>query len=136
MKVVSLYVLTALVDGLHNFYWLMNVVNGAPINLLNCAALLGSAMLLGAAVLLPFRSSLAAGVGLAGSTLLWVSYGPLIAASLFAPFSTWLEIKTFITFRDYVPLVGMFLGPVLLIACTLTSIRAIRKGPGIRSGVN
>ena len=70
MKAVALYVLTALVTGLHNFYWLMNIVNGAPINLLNCTALLGSATLLGAAVLVTLRPRVAAKVGLAGSLLL------------------------------------------------------------------
>ena len=127
MKVVLLYLLTALVTGVHNFYWLMNIVNGAPINLLNCVALLGSATLLGAAVLLMFRQRVARKFGFAGSLLLWVFYAPLIAASVVAPFSTWREIRTFLSFRDYVPLVGMFFGPVLSIACTVTSIRAIRK---------
>jgi hypothetical protein len=121
MKWVPLYALTALVTGLHNFYGLMNMVNGAPLNLLNCVSLLGSATLLGAAFLLPFRLSRAAKIGLAGSLLSWVFYGPLIFASLIAPFSMWLGIKTFITFRDYVPLVGTLFGPVLLIACTVHS---------------
>src|SRR5260370_12486945 len=72
MKWVPLYALTALVTGLHNFYGLMSMVNGAPINLLNCISLLGSATLLGAAFLLPFRPSFAANVELAGSVLSWV----------------------------------------------------------------
>src|SRR5207249_1703113 len=45
MRWVPLYVLAALVTGLHNFYGLMEIVNGAPINLLNCISLLGSATL-------------------------------------------------------------------------------------------
>jgi len=122
MKWVPLYALTALVTGLHNFYGLMNMVNGAPLNLLNCVSLLGSATVLGAAFLWPFRPSRAAKIGLAGSVLLWVFYGPLIVASLVTPFSMWLEIKTFIAFRDYVPLMGTLFGPVLLIACTGHSI--------------
>ena len=121
MKWLPLYALTALVTGLHNFYGLMSMVNGAAINLLNCISLLGSATLLGTAFLLPFRPSFAARVGLAGSILSWVFYGPLIVAGLVAPFSTWLEIKTFITFHDYVPLVGLVFGPVLLIALTVHS---------------
>ena len=88
-------------------YGLMSLVNGAPINLLHCISLLSSATLAGAAFLLPFRPSLAAKVGLAGSVLSWVFYGPLIVASLVAPFSIWLEIKTFITFHDYVPTTGI-----------------------------
>src|SRR5207249_3882463 len=32
MRWVPLYVLAALVTGLHNFYGLMEIVNGAPIN--------------------------------------------------------------------------------------------------------
>jgi hypothetical protein len=140
MKWVPLYALTALVTGLHNFYGLMSMVNGAPINLLNCISLLGSATLLGAAFLLPFRSSLAAKVGLAGSVLSWVFYGPLIIASLVAPFSIWLEIKTSITFHDYVPLMGMLFGPVLLIACTVHSTLFFRhsreSGTAIQPPIN
>ena len=121
MKWVPLYALTALVTGLHNFYGLMNMVNGTPINILNCISLLGSAALLGAAALLPIRLNAAAKVGFAGSILSWVFYGPLIFFSLFAPYSVWLEIKSFITFHDYVPLIGMLFGPVLLICCTVHS---------------
>ena len=124
---MPLYALTALVTGLHNFYGLMSMVNGAPINLLNCISLLGSGTLLGAAFLLPFRPSFAAKVGLAGSILSWVFYGPLIVASLVAPFSIWLDIKTDISFHEYVPLVGMLVGPVLLIACTVHSMLFLRR---------
>lgn len=88
------------------------------INLLNCISLLGSVLLLGAAFLLFFRPSFAAKIGLAGSVLSWVYYGPLIVAGLVTPFSMGLEMKSLITFHEYVPLVGMVFGPVLLIACT------------------
>src|ERR1700724_3445361 len=127
MKWVPLYALTALVTGLYNVYGFMSMVNGAPTNLLNCISLLGSATLLGAGFLLPFRPIFAAKAGLAGSLLSWVFYGPLMVASLAAPFSTWLEIKTFITFRDYVPLTGMLFGPSLLIACTVHSTLLFRR---------
>jgi hypothetical protein len=137
---VPLYALTAVVTGLHNLYGLMSMVNGAPVSLLNCISLLGSATLLGAAFLLPFRPSLAAKVGLGGSILSWVFYGPLIVVSLVAPFSIWLEIKEFITFHDCVPLMGMLFGPVLLIACTVHSILFFRRsresGKVIRSPAN
>jgi hypothetical protein len=140
MKWLPLYVLTALVTRLHNFYGLMSMVNGAPINLLNCISLLGSATLLGAAFLLPFRPSFAAKVGLAGSILSWVFYGPLIVAGLVAPSSTWLEIKTFITFHDYVALIGMLFGPLLLIAWTVHSTlffkRSGESGTAIQPPVN
>jgi hypothetical protein len=130
------------VDGSSNrtaqLLWAHDIVNGAPINLLNCISLLGSATLLGAALLLPSRRSAAAKVGFAGSILSWVFYGPFVVAALVTPFSMWLEIKTFITFRDYVPLMGMFLGPILLIACTTHSILSFRrsKEPRIRPQVS
>ena len=115
----------------------MSMVNGAPINLLNYISLLGSATLLGAAFLLPVRPGFAARVGLAGSILSWVFYGPLIVASLVARFSTWLEIQTFITFHDYVPLIGVFFGPVLLIACTVHSTLSFtRSRQAIRPPAN
>lgn len=140
MKWASLYALTALVTGLHNFYGLMSMVNGAPINLLNCMSLFGSATLLGAAFLLPLRPSFAAKLGLAGSLLSWVFYGPLIVACLVAPFSAWHDIKTFSTFRDYVPLMGMLFGPALLIACTGHSALFLRRsgesGTAIRPTAN
>ncbi|MFZ0479418.1 MAG: hypothetical protein WAL71_09730 [Terriglobales bacterium] len=127
MRWVPLYVLTALVTGLHNFYGLMNMVNGAPINLLNCLSLAGSLALLGAAVLFLLRRGVAAKIGLAGSALSWVFYGPLVVAGLVAPFLSWLDVKTFITFCDYVPLTGMLLGPILLTACTIHSALCLRR---------
>ena len=123
MKAVTftLYVVTALITGLHNFYWLMNMVNGAPLNLLNFTALLGSIALMSAAATLPFRPRIAAKIGLVGSLLLWVYYAPLITVSVFEPFTTREEIRTFVSDEEYVPLVGMLVGPALLIACTTIS---------------
>jgi hypothetical protein len=126
---VALYVLTALVTGLHNFYWLMDMVNGAPFNLLNFTALLGSVMLVGASLLVPFRPHVASGMGFAGSLLLWVYYAPLTIVSLFTPFTTRAEIQAFISFHEYVPLVGMLVGPVLLIVCTTTSVLFFKHHP-------
>jgi|SRR5580765_5991063 hypothetical protein len=127
MKAAALCVLTALVTGLHNFYWLMNVVNGAPINPLNCVALLGSVTLLGAGMLMPSRRAhIAVKIGLAGALLLWFFYAPLIVVSLGMPFSTWLEIQTFASYRDYVPLVGLLGGPTLLVAVTVILARTWR----------
>ena len=113
MKAGALWILTALITGLPNFYWLMNVFLGASINLSNCTGLLGSAMLLVAAVLAPLRPRAAAKVGLVGSLLLWVFYAPLIVVSLMMPFSTRLQIRSFISFHDYVPFIGMLFGPIL-----------------------
>jgi hypothetical protein len=123
MKAVTatLYILTALVTGLHNFYWLMDMVNGAPLHLLNLTALLGAATLVGAAIAVPFRPRVAAKIGLAGTLLLWFYYAPLIAVSIFTPFSTWHSIRFFISFHDYVPVVGILVGPILLIASTANS---------------
>jgi len=56
-----------------------------------------------------------------GSLLLWVYYAPLITVSVFEPFTTREEIRTFVSDEEYVPLVGMVLGPALLIACTIMS---------------
>jgi hypothetical protein len=126
---VTLYVLTALVTGLHNLYWRMNMVNGAPLNLLNFTALLGSVTLAGAAMLVPFRPHIAAAIGFAGSLLLWVYYAPLTIVSVLSPFTTRAEIKGFISFHDYVPLVGMLAGPVLLIVCTTNSVLFFKRHP-------
>jgi hypothetical protein len=129
MKAVTLYVLTAPVTGLHNLYWLMGMVNGAPLNLLNFTALIGSVTLAGAAMLVRFRPRVAAALGFAGSLLLWVYYAPLIIISFSTPFTTWTEIQGFIKFRDYVPLVGMLVGPVLLIVCTTASVLFFKRHP-------
>jgi hypothetical protein len=126
---VTLFVLTALVTGLHNVYGLMNTVNGAPFNLLNFTALLGSVTLAGAAMLVPFRPHVAAALGFAGSLLLWVYYAPLTIVSFLTPFTTRAEIQGFITFHDYVPLVGMLVGPVLLIVCTIKSVLFFKHHP-------
>ena len=135
MRWVPLYVLAALVTGLHNFYGLMEIVNGAPINLLNCISLLGSATLVGAAVLLPFRLHAAAKLGFLGSMLCWVYYAPLTVVSLIMPFSTWREIQFDLSFRDYVPLFGRLFGPVLLILCTVNSIILLRRNRAVSQTV-
>jgi hypothetical protein len=122
MKWAAVYVITALITGLHNFYGLMNMVNGAPISILNCISLLGSATLLVAAILIASRSHAAAKIGLFGSILSWVFYGPLIFISFIMPFSTWGEIRFEASVHEYVPLAGRFLGPVLVILCTVHSI--------------
>jgi hypothetical protein len=127
MKTVTLYVLTALVTGLHNFYRIMNMLNGAPVPLLNCAALLGSVTLLGAAVLLLFQPRVAAKVGLTGSLLSWVFYAPLLIVSVMMPFSAWIDIQSYLSFHEYIPLVGMLLGPILLIATTVNSTLLVRR---------
>jgi hypothetical protein len=126
MLVAILFALTALVTGLHNVYRLMNVVNGAPINVLNCISLSGSVVLFVAAVLAPTRPRVAAKTGLAGSLLLWVFYLPMIVVSFSMPFSAWEEIRTFISIREYVPLIGMLLGPILLTVCTATELWTIQ----------
>jgi hypothetical protein len=117
----TLYILTALVTGLDNLYWLMGMVNGAPLNILNLIALLGAATLVGATVAVPFRPPVAVKIGFAGSLLLCVYYAPLIAVSIFTPFSTWHSIRFFISFRDYVPVMGILVGPILVIASTTNS---------------
>ena len=127
MKVMVLYTLTALVTGLHNSYEIMSIVNGAPINLLNCAALLGSVALLGAAVLTRIRLHIAPRVALGGSLLSWIFYAPLIVVSFLMPFSTRFEIRSLILSREYVPLVGAFVGPILLAASTTISILFFRR---------
>ena len=122
MLISLVYVFTALVTGLHNAYRLMDFVNGAPINLLNCVALLGSVVLVAAAGLAHRRPRIAAKTGLVGSALLWVFYLPMIVFSFSRPFSAWQEIREFASFREYVPLIGTLLGPILLIVCTATGI--------------
>jgi hypothetical protein len=127
MKLATLYVLTAVVTGLQNFYRLMDRVNGAPINPLNCVALVGSVTLIGAAFLVPFKPHVAAGVGTTGSLLSWVFYGPLLVVSFLMPFSAWSDVRSFFFFHEYIPLAVMILAPVLLIACTVNSILILRR---------
>ena|ERR1700722_14759098 len=99
----------------------MDIVNGAPPSLWDFAALLGSVALLSAAATVPFRPRMAAKIGLVGSLFLWVCYAPLIAVAVFEPFTTRQDIRSFISDQEYVPLVGMLLGPALLIVCTIIS---------------
>jgi hypothetical protein len=121
MRVVALYVVAALVTGLHTFYSLMGVAIGYPINPLNCVGTVGAITLLGAGVLVALRPRASAKMALAGSVLLWAFYGPLITVMLLMPFSTWFQIHDFISSREYVPLAGILLGPILLTACTVNS---------------
>jgi hypothetical protein len=126
-RTIALYILTALVTGLHNFYWLMAREGGASLPpLLNFAALLGAMTLVGATATVPFQPRIAAKFGLAGSLLLWIYYAPLIVDSIFTPFSSWHDIRQSISFNDYVPVVGILLGPILLIATTAKSSHCLR----------
>ena len=127
MKTATLYVVAGVVTGLHNFYLIMDMVNGAPIPLLNCAALLGSVMLLAAAVLVLFRPRVAAKVGLTGSLLSWLFYAPLLIFSLLMPFSAWMDIRSSLSSHEFIPLVGVLLGPILIIATTVNSILLVRR---------
>ena len=104
----------------------MEMVNGAPIPLLNCVGLLGSMTLLAGAILAPFRSKAEAKCVLTGSLLSWTFYGPLVVVGFLMPYTSWSELRTFISFREYVPLVGTIMGPILLIACTVASIRSLK----------
>jgi hypothetical protein len=127
MKTATLYVVAGVVTGLHNFYLIMDMVNGAPIPLLNCAALLGSVMLLAAAVLVLFRPRVATKVGLMGSLLSWVLYAPLLIVSFFMPFSAWMDIRSYLSYHEFISLVGVILGPILIVATTVNSILLVRR---------
>ena len=89
---------------------------------LNLIAVLGAVRLVGAAAVVPFRPHVAAKIGHAGSVLLRVYYAPLIAVSIVKPFSTWHSIRFFISFHDYVPVAGILVGPILLIASTASPV--------------
>jgi hypothetical protein len=127
MKAVTLYVLTAVVTGLYDFYRLMETVNGAPLPLLNLVAILGSGTLVGAAILVPFQPRVAGRVGLAGSLLSWAFYAPLLVVGSLMPFTFWTSIRSDFSSREYIPLVGVILGPMLLAACTVNSILSSRR---------
>lgn len=127
MKWALLYVLTATITGLHSFYQLMWMIWGAPINVLNCTALLGSTVLLLAAVLALLRARVTAGVGVAGSILVWVYYGPLLFFAMLAPSSFWSDLEFNFKFHDYVPIIGPSLGIPLLVLSTIHSISALRN---------
>jgi hypothetical protein len=127
MKTATLYVVAGVVTGLHNFYRIMGMVNGAPVPLLNCAALLGSVTLLAAAVLVLFRPRVATKVGLMGSLLSWVLYAPLLIVSFFMPFSAWMDIRSYLSYHEFIPLVGVILGPILIVATTVNSILLVRR---------
>jgi hypothetical protein len=84
-----------------------------------------------AAVVLRFRPRIAAQIGLAGSLLAWIAYAPFLAVSLASPRSTWHQLGFYISFRDYVPLLGSIFAPVLLMGCTAISIILLRQHPRI-----
>jgi hypothetical protein len=74
-----LYLLTGLITGFHLYTLLALVVYGAPFNLLEVLAFLGSIALIIAAYLSLFRSYLAARVALIATLLIWSFYGPALA---------------------------------------------------------
>jgi hypothetical protein len=128
---MALYGLTALIIGMHSFYWLMSAIYGGPINPWYGAPLFGSVLLMLAAIMLRFRPRNAAQIGLAGSFLAWIAYAPFMVVSLAHPISTWRQLRFYISFHDYVPVLGGVLAPALLITCTVISIIQLRQHPAI-----
>ena len=42
-------------------------------------------------------------------------------------FSTWQRVRFYFSFREYVPLVDMVVGPILLIVCIVNAERCLRR---------
>jgi hypothetical protein len=118
---------TAVVVGLHNFYNLMAFVNGAPINIVNLVAFIGSVVLAGAALVAPFRFRFAAKLGATGSLFAWLYYLPLVFTAFLMPFTTRSEMRELISDQQFIPIIGLFLGPILLVSSTLISALGLRR---------
>ena len=122
MKAAALFLLTAIVTGAHAFWLTSEMMWGAPPNPLHFAALGGSILLFVAAMRAPTSPRAATKTGLAGCIAAWCLYAPLIVLDVFMPFTMGQEVRILASFRDYVPLVGLFGGPILLVASTAYTI--------------
>jgi hypothetical protein len=121
MIAVALYVLTAVVTGLHVFYLMMWAIWGAPTSPLQYVSLIGSVVLLLSAVAAFFNRRLAAAIAIVGSVMVWSFYAPALVF-------------------DFTRLLGLLLHapkevlstmiPILLLAvCTFYGVRHVRKRP-------
>jgi hypothetical protein len=127
MKALALYLATAIVTGLLAFYLAMEMIWGAPLNPLHYVSFLGSVLLFIASLTAPFSPRVGAKIAVAGSIATWCLYGPAIVSSILMPFTTWQSIKFDLKFREYVPVVGLLAGPILLVAATVYAIAVLKR---------
>jgi len=79
MSAFAIYFVTGIVTGYHLYTLLSFALYGAPFNLLELLALLGSFCLLIAGYVSLFRPRVAARVALIACLVMWSFYGPAIA---------------------------------------------------------
>ena len=122
MKAAAMYLLTAVVTGAHASWMASEMIWGAPPNPLHFISFGGSILLLVAA--LRFRASprTRAKIGLGGCVAAWCLYAPLSVLCAFMPYTMGEEVRLFLSLREYVPLVGLFGGSILLVATTVYTI--------------
>jgi hypothetical protein len=102
---------------------------GAPRNPFHYVSFFGSILLLVAALAAPFSARVSAKIALGGLAAAWCFYAPAIIVSSLAPFAMWQEIKIDASSRDWVPLVGILFGPLLLLVATLYAISVLKHSP-------
>jgi hypothetical protein len=129
MRAVALYLLTAVVTGTHAFWLASGMIWGAPPNPLHYLSFAGSILLFIAALRAPSSARTSAKIGLAGSLAAWCLFAPLILAQALMPFSAGQEIQMLASSREYVSLVGMFGGPILLAVTTAYTIFVLKHSP-------
>jgi hypothetical protein len=95
--------------------------------LLACLSLGGCAALL-VATYRDFSEREAAKIAPVGALLIACFYIPTVVIAVGEPYSTRLEIRSLLSGKDFVPVVGLILGPFLLAATIVCAMRRLRFG--------
>jgi hypothetical protein len=132
MKASALFLLTAVVTGLHAFYVESAMVWGAKLNLIALVSFLGSCTLLVGSGFAPFKKRASAWAAIMGVLMTLIMYLPIVVIAISMPYTTAEEIKNWVHYKEIVPLAGTLFGP-LLIAMTLTySVALLKRAASVR----
>lgn len=127
MRSAIVYFVFSVVAGLYAFYRASETIWGSRPNPLAYLCFFGSVLLLVAAIVAPFSQRAAAKLAIVGCIATACFFLPLFVVSILMPFTTMQTLQHFAHFRDYVPLMGMLGGPILLAASTACAVSAIRR---------
>jgi hypothetical protein len=123
------YFVFSVVSGTYAFYRASETIWGARPNPLAYLCFFCSVLLLIAAIVAPFSQRPAAKLAIVGCIAAACLFLPLFVASILMPFSTMQTLRDFAHWKEFVPLIGMVGGPILLAAATACAVSTIRRSP-------
>jgi hypothetical protein len=127
MRSAIVYFAFSVVAGTYAFYRASEAIWGAPASPLAYLCFFGSVLLLIAAIVAPFSQRPAAKLAIAGCIAAACLFLPLFVVNILMPFTTMQTLRDFAHWKEFVPLIGMLGGPILLAAATACAVSTIRR---------